>query len=57
MLALKVFATKNYLLNSNAISNLNFAFDEGKQLFSDGGRMKLQGDLMLEIESIKKELN
>ena len=57
VLALKCFAAKNYLQMAKVINNLELIFSEGKP-FSDktDDKAKSSGDLLLEIESIKKEL-
>ena len=54
MLSMRCFAAKNYLINSKLISNLELFSSESK-LF--GNEKALAGDLLLEIESLKKELN
>lgn len=55
LLTLKCFATKNYLINSKIISNIDVCFDN--KLFSDDAtKQRFTGDLLLEIECIKREL-
>ena len=56
-LALKCFAAKTFLVDSKLISNIESIFVEGKLFSSKIGKGGTLGDLLLEVEGLKKEVS
>lgn len=57
MLALKCFSTRNYLIDSRAISEVLSASGNQKNFRAGEGSEKGLGDMFLEVEAIKREMN
>ena len=56
-LALKCFAAKTFLVDSKLISNIESIFVEGKLFSNKIGKGGTFGDLLLEVEGLKKEVS
>ena len=55
-LALKCFAAKSYLLDSKLVSSLDAIFSEGQLFTSKVGKGGPLGEILLEVEGLKKEV-
>ena len=56
LLTIKCFATKNYLVHSKIIHNIDLTLGDSKLFSEDSSKHRFTGDLLLEIESVKKDL-